>query len=401
MSNFIFTLPTRVVFGPGAIESVGRETAACGRCALLVTGSTFARRSGLLTRLRSLLESSGVAVELYDDLEQSPTVDAIDRGGRLARDLGIDVVLGLGGGSTLDAAKAIAAAAGAEGTIWQFAHHQPEQHAPEITCALPLVQVPLIASTGSETNGTAVILDGISRIKAPISSPHLVARVAIVDPALTFTVPARYTAVGAMNIVSQMLETYLTSDEFAVSDRVTEGLVRVVMDSLGRAARQTDDLDARTNLSWAATMASTAAQAGRGGSMPLRALAYPLTAGYNLEHGATLAGLWPSFMRYALANRYRLPHIGRYKRYALLGRQLFGVHETDDEVAAEMTAFRFVNWLRGMNMPTDLSHLDLDEEKVYRLADQAVTVSGNGKRLPSGLSVEDIAHIYEGALRPA
>jgi alcohol dehydrogenase YqhD (iron-dependent ADH family) len=203
-----------------------------------------------------------------------------------------------------------------------------------------------------------------------------------------------------MNIVSQMLESYLTSDEFAVTDRVTEGLVRVVMDSLARAVRHGEDLDARNNLSWAATMASTVALAGRGGSMPLLALTHPLTARFPIEHGSALAALWPSFMRYSLSNRFRLPQVGRYKRYALLGRQIFGVQETDDEVAAELTTYRFVHWLRGMGMPTDLGQLGVDEAHLSHLADQAVMVSGNGKRLASGLTAQDIEHIYEGALRP-
>jgi alcohol dehydrogenase len=175
----------------------------------------------------------------------------------------------------------------------------------------------------------------------------------------------------------------------------------VVIDSLARATRQSDDLDARSNLSWAASLASSVAQAGRSGAMPIRALAYPVTAHYRIDHGAVLAGLWPSYMRYALANRLRLPQVGRFKRFALLGRQLFGVHDTDDEVAAEMTAYRFEHWLRNAGMATDLSGLAMAEDDISSLANQAVVVSGNGKRLPSGLSVEDIEHIYDGALRPS
>jgi alcohol dehydrogenase class IV len=341
-----------------------------------------------------------VEVTLYADLERNPTVQAIDRGAQMARESGAEVVVGLGGGSALDGAKAIAATACSEHSVWDFTRHDRDEAPALIDGTLPVIQIPIIASTGSETNGSAVVYDPASGTKAPITSRHLFARVAIVDPTLTFSVPAHYTAVGAMNIVSQMLESYLTSDEFAVTDRVTEGLVRVVMDSLARAMRHGEDLDARNNLSWAATMATTVALAGRGGSMPLLALAHPLTARFPIEHGVALAALWPSFMRYALANRFRLPQVGRYKRYALLGRQVFGVHETDDEVAAELATYRFANWLRGMNMPTDLGQLGVDEENLDNLADQAVVVSGNGKRLASGLAVGDIEHIYEGALRP-
>ncbi|HEX6506847.1 MAG TPA: iron-containing alcohol dehydrogenase [Chloroflexota bacterium] len=399
MDTFTFALPTRVVFGAGAVDDVGREAAALGRRALLVTGSTFARRSGLIKRLRAGLEDAGVFVSVYEGINPNSSVAAIDEGGEAAREFRADFVLGLGGGSALDGAKAIAVTAIAGRSIWDFTSKGGARPSAQIEAALPIVQVPLIASTGSETNDRVVVYDEPSRTRAMLRSPHLFARVAIVDPALTFTVPAHYTAVGAMNIVSQMLESYLTGDEFAASDRVTEGLIRVVMDSLARALRNGDDLDARNNLSWAATLASTVALAGRDGSTPLLSMAHPLTARYDLEHGYALAALWPSYMRYALANRTRLPKIGRFKRYALLGRQLFGVHETDDEVAAETTVYRFINWLRGMDVPTNLNGISMSEDDLSALAEQAVLVSGNGRRLPGGLSTEDVAHIYEGALR--
>ncbi len=401
MDTFTFALPTRVVFGAGVIDEVGREAAAQGRRALLVTGSTFARRSGLIKRLRATLEDEGVFVSVYEGINPNPSVTAIDAGGEAAREFRADFVLGFGGGSALDAAKAIAVRALTDRSIWEYTHHLRHEAGMPVERALPIIQVPLIASTGSETNDRAVVYDEKSRTRATLRSSHLFARVALVDPALTFTVPARYTAIGAMNIVSQMLEGYLIGDEFAPTDRVTEGLMRVVMDSLARAMRNGDDLDARNNLSWAATLASTVALAGRADSGPLLAMAHPLTAHYDLEHGYVLACLWPSYMRYALSNRSRLPQIGRFKRYALLGRQLFGVHETDDEVAAETTVYRFVNWLRGMDMPTDLREVNIDTDAPAALAEQAVVVSGNGKQLRSGLTVHDVQHIYEGALRPA
>jgi alcohol dehydrogenase YqhD (iron-dependent ADH family) len=227
----------------------------------------------------------------------------------------------------------------------------------------------------------------------------LYARVAVVDPILTFTVPPQYTAVGGLNIVSQLLESYLTRDEFPVTDRITEGLMRVVMDSLPRAMRRGEDLDARTNLSWVAALASTVIVPGQGGNMPLRAMAHPLCAHYGIDHGSALAALWPSYMRYALANRFRLPQIGRFKRYALLGRQIFGVHETDDEVAAETTTYRFINWLKGLDVPTDLRSFTIDPDTFGQLADEAILISGSGQRLPGGLSARDVEHIYDGSLR--
>lgn len=402
MQSFVFSLPTRVVFGAGAIDATGREAAVLGNRALAVTGTTFARRSGLIDRLQASLNEANISVTVYDKLGESPHIDieAIDEAGQVARDIGAQFVLGFGGGSTLDAAKGIAVAALAPCSIWQYTRHAWDGQPAPIERALPMVQVPIIASTGSETNDTAVMFDRRAKTKAIVASPHLFARVAIVDPTLTFTVPPHYTAVGGMNIVSQILESYLTSDEFSVTDRVAEGLIRVVMDSLPRAMRRGEDLDARTNLSWVASLASTVGVAGRSRSAPVRALAHPLTAAFGVEHGSAVAALWPSYMRYALGNRYRLPQIGRFKRYALLGRQIFGVHETDDEVAAETTAFRFRHWLRSMEMPTNLSELGIDlEAQRATLADQAIMISGNGTRLPGGLTADDVERIYEGAMR--
>jgi alcohol dehydrogenase class IV len=140
-------------------------------------------------------------------------VETIDDGGRAAREAHVDFLIGLGGGSAMDAAKAIAAAARATRSIWEYtsAVSEPRQ---TLLDALPVLQIPIVASTGSETNDVASILSGDNGVKAWLQSPHMLARVAIVDPALTFTVPKRYTAVGGMNIVSRMLETYLTGDEF-------------------------------------------------------------------------------------------------------------------------------------------------------------------------------------------
>jgi len=398
MNSFTFNLPTRVIFGAGAIDSVQSEAAACGTRALLLTGSAFARRSGLVERIAASLAGCGIETATYEATEQNPNVLAIDAAGRLARQSKSEMVIGLGGGGTLDVAKGTALAAYSGRPVWEFTR-RANGAAPVIEGALPLILIPIIASTGSETNCSAVLFNEEERARAPISSPHLYARSAIVDPTLTFTVPGHYMAVGAMNIISQMLETYLTSDEFSVTDRVTEGLVRAVMDNVARAGAHADDLDARSNLCWAAALASSIAQGGRGGATPLRAMAFALTARFPLEHGQALSALWPSFMRYALSNRLRLPQIGRFKRYALLGRQIFGVHETDDEVAAEMTSYRFTAWLRSMNMPTGLRASDVDSEALDEVATQAVTVSGDGRRLPSGLTIEDVQNIYEGALR--
>lgn len=399
MQNFLFTLPTRVIFGPGAIESVGHEAASVGTRALVVTGKTFARRSGLIERLTRSLESADVDYILFDGIDPNPVTETIDAGGKVAREQGSDMVIGLGGGSVLDAAKAIAVAAVSEHPIASYAVRTDTENSPVIGRALPIVQVPIVASTGSETNDTTVIFDGDTRNKAPIRSPHLQAKAAIIDPTLTFTVPPHYTAVGGMNIVSQIVETYLTSDEFPVTDRMAEGLIRVILDSLPRAMQRGEDLEARTNLSWAAAMASSVAIAGRSPARPLLLLAHPLSARYDIEHGMVTAALWPSYMRFALGQRYRLPQIGRFKRYALLGRQIFGVHETDDEVASEMTAYRFTNWLRSMDMPTDLRQFDVDPDDFPRLADSALTAWGDGKRLAGGLTAVDIEKIYEGALR--
>jgi alcohol dehydrogenase YqhD (iron-dependent ADH family) len=397
--QFLFALPTRVTFGPGAVESIAGESSKLGTKALLVTGSTFARRSGLIERVRSALRKGGAGTEIYA-IERSPTVADIDRGGVVAREAGVDFIVGLGGGAALDAAKAVAVAAVSAHSIWDYTSHSNGTPKLPIEHALPIIQVPIVASTGTETNDVAVILDTDRRMRAPIRSPHLQARAAIVDPTLTVTVPPHYTAVGGINIVSQMVESYLTSDEFPVTDRIAEGLMTVVMDSLPRAMRRGEDLEARTNLSYVAALAPTLAQAGREGVLPVRAMAHPLSARFNLEHGAAVSALWPSFMRYALGNRTRLPQIGRFKRYALLGRRVFSVHETDDEVAAEVTLYRFANWLRNMNMPTDLLGLDVELDALPELAQQAVEVSGREGRLSGGLTTEDVENIYQGALRP-
>ncbi|MGI8824795.1 MAG: iron-containing alcohol dehydrogenase [Chloroflexota bacterium] len=218
MQNYTFSLPTRVVFGPGSVELVGREVSRLGGRAMVVTGSTFARRSGLIERIRGSLTAGGMAVEFYDRLGAKPGTGAIDEAAAKAREAAAEVIVGVGGGSVMDAAKGIAVSTSSGRPIWEHVRGDSGQTS-HISGALPLVQVPIVASTGSETSDTAVIVDDCSHKAAWLQSAHLFARVAVVDPTLTFTVPPAYTAVGAMNIVSQMLETYVTADEFPVTDR--------------------------------------------------------------------------------------------------------------------------------------------------------------------------------------
>jgi butanol dehydrogenase len=400
MSYTIFSFPTRVIFGPGSIDAVGVESASLGQRALLVTGTTFARRSGMIDRLMGSFESAHVDVSVFDKAGPNPRVDIIDEGALAARERNVDIIVGLGGGSTLDAAKAIALAAGSDRSIWDFTRAADSGVPDSIGTCMPIVQLPIVASTGSETNDTAVVFHEQRRLKASISHRCLYARVAIVDPTLTFSVPPGFTAVGGMNIVSQLLESYLTRDEFAAADRVTEGFMRVVMDSLPRAMQRGEDLEARTNLSWVAAMAPPMTLTSQRGLMPLRAMAHPLCAHTGIDHGSALAALWSSYMRFALSNRFRLPHTGRFKRYALMGRQIFGIHETDDEAAAEMTIYRFESWLTGMGIPTSLHALGVGPEQLNGLAEDAILMSGDGARLPGGFTITDIEHIYDGAMRP-
>jgi len=375
MQNFTFHLPTKLIFGPGEVKKVGVEAKQYGEKALIVTGRRSASAFGIIHRVTDKLEQEGVAVMVFDKVEPNPRSSTIDEAAELVRNNNIDMIIGLGGGSPMDAAKAIAAAAAMNKPVWDLVNHgQPVP--PKITAALPIIEVPTLAATGSEADAGGVITNWETHEKAIIGSPILFPKVSIIDPELTVTVPRDYTIDGGIDIICHVLESFFTgADETPIQDRFSMSIIRTVMDYLPRIIEKPDDIDARSQLSWASAIAlSGMVNSGRGGPFPLHAMEHALSAHYDISHGLGLALLLPRLMIYT----YR----ARPAKYAFMARELFGVSPDKSEMEqAEAAVGGVIDFLKLVDRYITFVEIEIDDSKFEEMADDTLRIYSRGEYL--------------------
>ncbi len=246
--NFEFHNPTDVIFGPGSVARLGEVAAKYGKKALIVTGGGSVKRSGVFDKAVKCLKENGVAYAECSGIEPNPRITSVRRGAKIAHDEGCDLIIPIGGGSTMDASKAIAAAYYYDGDPWDMIFHgQPEPHFP--TKALPIITVPTLAATGSEMNMSGVITNEETQEKSFLGASCLYPKVAVVDPELTLSVPQNQTAFGVCDIITHVTEAYFNGvdgtpiqDRFAARHRA-EKFVQFAERIFGLQSKGKDDLD--------------------------------------------------------------------------------------------------------------------------------------------------------------
>jgi alcohol dehydrogenase YqhD (iron-dependent ADH family) len=369
--NFRLEMPTTLVVGPGRFSKLGTEAAAIGRKALIVTGRSSARKLGLSERAAKMLRQEGIESTLFDEIEPNPRHSTCDRAAAIAREKGCDFVVAIGGGSAMDAAKAIAASAVMECSCWDFVERQGGQK--QISGALPIIAVPTTAATGSEADSFAVITNRETNEKCSMSSGFAIPAVAILDPELHLSLPPDVTADGCVDILSHYLESYLSGeDDCSVQDRVTEGLMNVVFEWGPVAYREGGNLRARRELQYASTIALTGLPSnGRGGVWVMHDIEHALSGHYDIPHGLGLAIVIPRVMRFILD---AVPH-----RLARFGVHCFALPDGESEAAAGAAIGAFVDWLALIDRDISLADVGIGDEKFELMAEDVIrncTVDG-------------------------
>ncbi|MEW9669993.1 iron-containing alcohol dehydrogenase [Ammoniphilus sp. 3BR4] len=396
MLNFVLHSPTKIHFGQGIVGQTGEVVKNYAKKVLLVTGRSSTKKTGTLQKVMDSLQGSGIQVVLFDRVEPNPRATTIDEGGALAREEQCELIMGLGGGSAMDAAKAIAAIAVSGRPIHEYIRGNRTglwKTLLPIEQALPIITIPTLAATGSEANSGAVITNWETKEKSSISGPALFPKAAVLDPELTYTVPARYTSDGAVDIFTHLYEGYMTGDEQAyVQDEITEGLIRSVVRYAKQAIDFPENYEARSHLLWASTLALMGiANTGRGGAFPVHQMEHTLSAHYDISHGRGLAILTPAYFRQiVIADR---PH-----RLARLGRTVFNVSAENDELAAEETIQAVIRWFKEINAYDTLEQAGIRKEDLRMMAEETVRVSGLGEDYIGGtrsITAEDMLNIFE------
>jgi alcohol dehydrogenase YqhD (iron-dependent ADH family) len=368
MDDFSFSMPTDLEFGRNKELEVGELTRRFGGTrALVLYGGGSAVRSGLVDRVMDSLEQVGIDHIELGGVCPNPLDTLVYKGIRTCRDHAVDFVLPIGGGSVIDTGKAIAAGVPHEGDFWDF-------YGGDLTPgdALPIGVVLTIAASGSEASPDSVITQASSMLKRETSSRVLLPRFSIMDPELTCTLPPYQTACGIIDMLSHLLERYLTNtDEVETSDRMIEGVMLAIMEEAPKAMADPHDYEARANLMWAACMAhNNLCGVGRSQDWASHDIEYALSSDLGCAHGAGLAVVMPAYMTYVLGH-----DIGRL---AQLACRVWGCSE--DAADPARTALAGIEHMRGfarsLGMPTTLGELGGTEGDVARMAHETCWAGG-------------------------
>lgn len=378
MHSFTLHLSTELQFGPEKGAAFAASAAKLGTHAFVVTGSGSVVRLGYLAEVSALLTAAGVKITAFAGIEPNPEAETVNRAVAELRAAGCDFVVAVGGGSAMDAAKAIAALAVTPGEtdIWPFTLGGAKAF--QLQAALPLACVATTAATASEVTPYSVISQRASQGKSVLGHDFLKPRVSWLNPRFTTAVPAHVTADGAADILSHVFENYLVGgDASPLADRHAEGVMLTVIETLPLQLAALADEKLRGDLLWASTLALCGFQgAGRqDGAFPLHAIEHSMSGVRPaLAHGRGLATLYPAYFRWLLA------HGRAGARFAQLGTRLFGL-AGDEAARAEGFIQHFERWLASVNLRQSAASLGFTAADFGRIADYTVKTYGDGQAI--------------------
>jgi len=384
MNNFTYSIPTKVYFGKGQIRHL-TELRESGSRVLLVYGGGSIKRTGLYDTAMKLLLEAGLKVFELAGVEPNPRIQTVRRGAEICKTEKADMVLAIGGGSTIDCAKVVAAAALYDGDAWDLVLNPSL-----ITAALPVYSVLTLSATGSEMDPFAVISDMTKNEKWGTEGECLKPRMSILDPEYTYTVSAKQTSAGTADIMSHTLETYFTNVQgAAVQARFCEGILKTLIEYGPVALAEPDNYEARANLMWCGSLAINGlCKGGAEVTWCVHPIEHELSAFYDITHGEGLAILTPFWMEYALSEK-------TVSKFAEYGRNVWGAACEDDMEAAKASIACTRDFFKRMNLPATLSEVGIDETYFEIMAEKAAGCCEGGY-VP--LSKEAILSIYKAAL---
>lgn len=362
MQDFEYYTPTHVVFGKHAVERVGELiTGQNGKKVLIHYGGGSAKRSGLLDRVTDALEQFGISYVMLGGVVPNPRLGLVREGIALCKREGVDFILAVGGGSVIDSSKAIAYGIANDGDVWDF---YAKKRVPQ-ACA-PVGTILTIAAAGSEMSNSSVITNEDGWLKRGLSTELCRCKFAIMDPTLTYTLPAYQTASGAADVMMHTMERYFTQvDTLGLTDSIAESLLKSVMRDVTAALKNPEDYDARAGLMWASSLSHNGLTGcgTDGGDWSCHQLEHELSGKYDVAHGAGLCAVWSSWARTVMP-----ANPARFAKFAI---QVMGVQpEADDIETANRGIDAMEAFFQSIGMPVRINQMgiELTEEDMRELA---------------------------------
>jgi alcohol dehydrogenase class IV len=387
MKAFQYFQPTEIRFGSGRLSEVGQAVSRWGKRCLLVTVPEFPAFSPLFARVKELLKNAGLEVAHFDGVIPNPTTEVITAGAHLAKDHGADVVLGLGGGSSMDSAKAIAVEATHPGTAWDYLFFREKQPTEK---TLPVVTVTTTSGTGSQVTQVAVVTNPAEKNKSALYNSILYPKTSIVDPELVRTAPPAVTASTGFDVFAHAFESYINPGGSPYTDLMALEAIRLVIAYLPQAVSDGNDLEARSRMAWADTLAGLCI-ANSGVTLP-HGIGMAMSGLYpHVAHGRALAAVYPAMMRFSW--QAAEPEFAAVAR--ILDPSLRPLGESE---AARRSGEAVDHFLKNINLWTRLKDLDIPEDEVRRLA-EASLVLPDYKNHPRVASADEVFELLNRSYR--
>lgn len=380
--RFNYNLPVNLIFGAGRIEEVGSETAKYGKKALIVTGKNSTKKTGLLDRTKNIMEETGIEVIIFDQVEQNPLTTTAYQGASIAKENGCDVIVGLGGGSIMDAAKAIAFIVLNEGDISDYIFGIKQS-----TKALPIILVPTTCGTGSEGNGFAVLTNPENNDKKSLRCNAIIAKASIIDPTLMKTMPKSVLASVGFDALCHNMEGYISNMAQPLTNQMALEGIRLIGNYLVKLYEDDfenpeEELTAWEAVTWASTLGGMVINTA--GVTAPHGMEHPASGLKDIVHGGGLAALTPIVYDESIK--------GAPDKFAIISRLLGGNDEGD-------CVQRINEIILRLKLETSLSKQGIKEEDIDWMAENCLKVSAVGMKLhPVTFELEDIKRIYRKAL---
>lgn len=380
IKTHVFLSPNRILFGIDAVKGLAAEVKQLGGSKVLVVTDPGVVGAGLVEAIKDPLDSEGISFSVYDKVEPEPAARVVEQCTQYLRDENCDLIIGVGGGSSLDVAKGASIMGTNEGRVLDFAGMDlvPKRGVPKIL-------VPTTAGTGSEVTRVFVMTDEESDLKKAVYSIYALADVAIVDPMMTLSMPPKVTADTGIDALVHAIETYVAMTATPFSDIFAIEAIALIAENVTKAFAKGENLEARYNMSLAATIAGLAF--GSGGLGAVHALSNPLGILYHLPHGRTNAIMLPHIMAFNL--------IGNPAKFAqiaeAMGEEVEGLSDME---AATLAVDAVKELLDQLKIPIQLRDYDIPQKDIPRLVEGAMKVSRLFVFNPRDLTQEDVEEIY-------
>lgn len=390
MNNFNFYAPTKILFGKGQIENLGKEIIPYAKKVLLAYGGGSVKKSGIYDKTVSLLKENNIEFVELSGIEPNPKIESVRQGANLCKEQNLEAIVAIGGGSVIDCAKVISAAANYDGDPWDLVLDSSL-----VTKAIPIFTVLTLSATGTEMNGNAVISNMETNDKKALKSPLVKPVCSVLDPEYTYSVSPWQTASGTADIMSHIFEVYFSNAKGAlVADGIAETLLKVCIECGEKAFNDPNDYEARANLMWASSLAINGLiAAGKAGEpWSCHAMEHQLSAYYDITHGAGLATVTPSWFRFILSDNT----VDKFVQY---GVNVWGIDKNlapfdIANKAIEKTEEFFFDILK---LPRTLEQYGIDETHLEDMAEKAAEEGLSEAIVP--LTAKDVLTIYKDCLK--